>query len=515
MTRFTQWWPEGGESQPFALDAPLEALAEREDQSPNWLLAVELGQMLERMLAEQGAAPSTLDSFRSAYPVPKIADLSVDQRRDIALVRFLRICGGRGIDGIKAIHSAKRSIPALPPELGISAGAEQTAAVEALKSLISLADETHGPIGQSDAPAWRPKQLDYGIKVRAVTPQGSVAILRAEAGGHGDFEWHAFDELETQNPGGAASETTGFSLLPTNVNFSGMPNSRWWQFEDARFNWANVDVDRREIGKTMLLDFMLVQGNDWFLVPFGQPVGSLIKVDQLLVRDVFGDHSLVQRADSETVGAAGRWTMFSTLAESEPGRPFADYFILPPSALRTTLDGADLEEVRFLRDEQSNLVWGVEARTENGIGGPWSGHERSLGYSDETPATTSAAPLRYRLQTPVPVHWIPFPPVQIDSTHRAVALERSAMERFVDGEIVAVHARGRVLDPSNLDGGERYRINEEEVSRSGTRILRAAHRTRWIDGTTHVWISRRRRAGMGEAASDLRYDLAEQASQDD
>ena len=44
----------------------------------------------------------------------------------------------------------------------------------------------------------------------------------------------------------------------------------------------------------MVLDFMLVQGNDWFLVPFGQAVGSLVAVDQLLVRDVFGELTLVR-----------------------------------------------------------------------------------------------------------------------------------------------------------------------------------------------------------------------------
>lgn len=44
---------------------------------------------------------------------------------------------------------------------------------------------------------------------------------------------------------------------------------------------------------------MLVQGNDWFLVPFGQRVGSLMRVDQLLVRDVFGE--LTARGTPDTL----------------------------------------------------------------------------------------------------------------------------------------------------------------------------------------------------------------------
>jgi len=509
VTHFTSWSPEGGEAQAFAMEAPLEALAEREGTSPRWDVALELGQMLERMLGEAGAALSTLEHFRSTYPIPKLDELQPDERRDQALVRFLRVCGGRGVDGIKALHSAELSAPAIPAELNITSGAEEAAAAAALRTFIAWVAEVYGTIGSADAPAWQPRRLDYGIEIHAETPQAADATLRAVAGQHGDFEWHAFDEVLLQNTSGAAAEKISFSILPTNVNFSGMPNSRWWQFEDARFNWTNVDVDRREIGKTMLLDFMLVQGSDWFLVPFGQPVGSLITVDQLLVRDVFGEHTLVNRADSAPSGGQGRWTMFSTLSESTPDKQIADYFILPPSALRTTLDGPDLEEVRFLRDEQSNLVWGIEAATENGAGGVWDGHDRALTYDDETPAPPAVAPLRYRVQTPVPVHWIPFPPVQIDAAHRAVALERAAMGRFIDGELVAVHPIGRVLNPTQLDDEGRYRVNEEEVTRSGTRILRAAHRTRWIDGTTHVWTSRRRRAGMGEGSSGLRYDIAE------
>jgi hypothetical protein len=38
------------------------------------------------------------------------------------------------------------------------------------------------------------------------------------------------------------AETITFSVLLTNVNFSGMPNSRWRQFEDARFDWTKVEA---------------------------------------------------------------------------------------------------------------------------------------------------------------------------------------------------------------------------------------------------------------------------------
>jgi hypothetical protein len=67
----------------------------------------------------------------------------------------------------------------------------------------------------------------------------------------------------------------------------------------------------------------------------------------------------------------------------------------------------------------------------------------------------------------------------------------------------------QVLRPTNLSDPDIYRVREEEVARSGTRVLRASRRTRWTDGSTHLWTSRRRRVGMGEAVSGLRYHLAE------
>jgi hypothetical protein len=64
--------------------------------------------------------------------------------------------------------------------------------------------------------------------------------------------------------------------------------------------------------------------------------------------------------------------------------------------------------------------------------------------------------------------------------------------------------------PTNLENVQTYRIHEEEVTRSGMRVLRANKRSRWLDGSTHIWIARRRRAGLGEGASGLRYDLADE-----
>lgn len=512
FSRFESWRSGDGDFQPIDGSAPLEVLVETEPATPNWRTSVELGQALARELRRVGASNEAIDAFRAAYPVPRPADLTTEERRDSALVAFLRICGGRSIDGATALRQVEGAAPHTPAEVTIPAG-EEGAVETALRAWAERARATWGEIGREDAPGWRPERLDYDVEVQTATPDGGNDRLRGHAGGHGEFDWYSFDVIERARPDTApTTREIRTSLFPTGVSFAGMPHSRWWQLEDARFNWANLDADRRELAKTLVLDFMLVQGNDWFLVPFGQEVGSLVGIDQLTVRDVFGELTLIERADAGAATGRDRWSLFSTVVDGATER-LADYFILPPSVLRATIDGPTLEEVRFLRDEQANMVWAVEATTENGIGRPWDGRERALEVPDDTPPPPDTeAPIRYRLQTTVPVNWIPFVPVQIDDTRRAVALERAAMQRYMDGALTRVRPVGRVLNPTNVEDPVIYRVREEEVERTGTRVLRAVRRARWLDGSTHVWVSRQRRVGMGEGVSGLKYDIAEPVS---
>ncbi|MET9735779.1 hypothetical protein ABZZ79_35690 [Streptomyces sp. NPDC006458] len=485
--------------------SPLEALTQTEEATPDWRTAVELGHALLRELTARGTGQDMAAAVRAAFPVPRPEEADDAERADPALTRFLRVCGGRAVDGLTARAAAQAAAPAPPPELTLPPGQDPAPVTAAFAAFLTWADEAYGALGRADAPAWRADRLDYEVEVLAATPGGGRDRLSARAGPDGEYDWYSFDVAGAETAGPAPTVTTTHSsLFPTRPGFAGLPHGRWWQFEDARYNWAALDADRRELAKTLVLDFMLVHGDDWFTVPLGRPVGSVQRIDQLLVRDVFDEWTLVDRADAED----DDWTMFSL---SDPAGGRADYCVLPPSALRATVDGPVIEEVRFLRDEQANIVWALEVTTENGVGRPWDGRERALTVTDAPPADPpTAAPLRYRLQTTVPVNWIPFLPVRVDATGRAVALQRAAMQRFADGALESVPPVGRVLTPDRLTDPAVYQVREEEVERSGTRILRSVRRARWLGGRTCVWVSRRRRAGFGEGASGLAYDRAEE-----
>jgi hypothetical protein len=304
------------------------------------------------------------------------------------------------------------------------------------------------------------------------------------------------------------------------VRFRGMPNVRWWDFESGTTDFGDIQPDKRDLGKLVIMDFMLVAGNDWFVIPFDQRVGTLSWVNNLVVHDVFGDMTLVKRAEQMDTAAGTpapgeRWTMFSLSREDNPA-DLADFFLLPLSAATAVQAGVTLEEVRFLRDEMANTVWAVEHITENGVGQPWLGHERDVAVRSPLPPTPGTSPdgstkppLRYQIQTIVPVNWIPFVPVQVsvgDTIGRSLyVLEIATMPDVLSRSVPPV---GRILQPTNLAAGQPYQIREGEVARTGTRVARAVYRTRWIDGSTHLWIARRKSAGTGEGSSGIRFDQA-------
>ncbi len=444
------------------------------------------------------------DPAISAYLVP-----SPELEGDAEAARFHALCFGRAIDGVVVHRAASAGLQLLPTaSLGTSGPAVEASG----DALVARVEELYGPIGLGDPPAWRPERLEYRLSAVADAPDRGTATLEAEPGRSGTFDWFAFD-LASSAAGTNPTQSIGFSMLPGHVRFAGMPSQRWWGFESGKAPFGEIQPDKRDVAKLVLMDFMLVHGNDWFAIPLDQPVGSLCRIDSLVVHDVFGVETLIERADAAPAATGELWTLFSTAVAGKADE-VADFFLLPPSAASAAQVGAASEEVRFLRDEMANLVWGVEELTENGVGAPWPGRERDearrAARGERPPVTTSGGtdgppPLRYLIQTPVPESWIPFLPVLIDAASGTVRLERSFMERENSEGVVL--PLGRILRPTNLKGGDPYRVFEEEVPREGTRVSRHFVRSRWTDGSTHLWIARRRASGA-EGASGLRFDLA-------
>jgi hypothetical protein len=55
-----------------------------------------------------------------------------------------------------------------------------------------------------------------------------------------------------------------------------MPSPRFWEFEDAKVNFAQVDADSHDLVRLLLIKFVLEYSNDWFVVPLEVAVGVVV-----------------------------------------------------------------------------------------------------------------------------------------------------------------------------------------------------------------------------------------------
>ena len=308
------------------------------------------------------------------------------------------------------------------------------------------------------------------------------------------------------------------TTLPVPVTFTGMPNTRWWSFEERKTNYGDVDASTTDLAKLMFLEFALVYANDWFVIPFTLAAGSLANVRGLAVTNTFGERFWIEAAGSGAEDNWQRWSMFTIDQAGPPGTPADLTLLLLPTVAKLD-SGPPTEDVWLIRDEVADMVWGVETSVPLASGETAPGVEAGsllrafLAAQLPPPAAPPApvAPIRYEVMSSVPENWIPFLPVHVDGSNREIQLQRAALPRILEGDPnppVKVQPR-TVLLRQGLDESpaQTYFVAEEEVPRAGTRVLQSYQRTRWTDGRVVTWLRVRRQTGRGEGSSGLRFDF--------
>jgi hypothetical protein len=497
-------------------DQPLERQALAEPVSPDQATRVELGQTFFRILEARNqlppGPPRNLAPIKTAFrQAAALADPVTDPFNPVeeSTRQFMSVVKGRAVDGVKVLELA--GTDTVPP--GVPAADAQLVR-DAYGELRGWVTAVFGAIGTSSAAAWDPRRLDQSFTVRAGPEAAPTATLAVQPDAEGALHWSSFDlQAQTGDPlAGAAANT--LKVTPIQVRFPGMPANRYWDFEEGDLALPDIDLEKRDLQKLLVVDFALVHGVDWFVLGLELPVGSITSIDSLVVRDVFGGSTSISRADNVAQPAGpGRWTMFSV---AQPGAGLAGYTLIPPSAGPGVAAGPILEDVRFARDEMANMAWAIERAAESRLGEPRPGPERDAAADaaagPPAPPAPTRAPLRYQIESKVPLHWIPLVGVPVPGHAPDIQLQKARVLRpdptsTPPGQPRAVPPIGRVLRP------EPMLVPEEEIPRMGLRIERVVFRSRWIDGTGHLWIARRRRAGAGETQSGLTFDAARPAGE--
>ncbi|HEY0761667.1 MAG TPA: hypothetical protein VGD61_04770 [Pyrinomonadaceae bacterium] len=496
---------------------PLEALVEREPARPSisqpdrLRFSVEAGQHFLRLFDQQPLPPPKRPTYRDAfirqYSLPVLND---EQREglDRESLAFCDLMGARVPDGRRLYEAFRSTTPGeivIDPALEIDES--DVAEVEKAARLWLQWFETFFSEPQEDNPSWLPERMEYGFSVATRFGDGE-RVLTAPEYYEGHLDWHSFDVNPDVTLGAAGDkpfkEVKG-TAIPAPASFRGMPAPRFWEFEDAQVNFGSVDAGPTDILRLLLVEFALAYGNDWFVIPIELEVGALYRSNSLVIVDSFGvRHSL--KPSSELGEPHSSWRMFqqSQLRGSGPTKPAApNLFFLPPSLVKS-LESSPIEEVLFLRDEMANMAWGVERVIESATERQLNRFEQQRTTEQPPPQPSPTTKSIYKLASEVPGYWVPLVPVK---TTAGLRLQRGKVLKL-DGTQEFMEATGRILN-SAVNDQDGLSIFEEEIPREGIRVTRSYQLTRWHDGSTHLWIGRRKRVGSGEGSSGLRFDTLE------
>ncbi len=460
---------------------PLEPLVEREpligiagDAATELRLAAELGLHLLWLLdrALHAAPDERRVAYRASYleRFPIGAPDPVDGDEDAR--RFATIIAGRAPNG----HTLSRRLasPAgLLDELGIHA--EDRAAVTAVHDewLAWVANFVSVPPPGAQS-AWDSSRLEYRFEASAVVGGRTTHLIRAPE--HlGELDWHSFDIAAlAATPAAGPTETR----LLAELAYPGMPNRRFWEFEDARVDFGQLTAAPGDVARLLVTGFAVDYGNDWYLLPLTMPIGTLCTIERLVVRTTFGENILAapfRRSPEE-----GGVRVFELTGVPSPAPPL----LVPPIGITDRISGQPLEEVQFLRDELANVGLAIERIIPGPTGQPIL---PTIVPDDSGPEQDLAADLVYRLRRDPPPGWIPLVP---RSDGRRLLLD------------VIGRGRGRILRETEA-------LQEEELGLEGFTLTRRFERTRWTDGSTWLWIGRSKRPGARAASGGLRFDIVE------
>jgi len=395
------------------------------------------------------------------------------------------------------------------------------------------------PLGEEGNDAWLPSNLEYQFACSA-PKDGGEKVLSAEEYYQGHLDWYNFS-IDDKTASLGAVESTALpddfnapiirSFIPTSVQFDGMPNTRWWAFEEGKTNFGDIRPDTTDINKLLLIEFALVYANDWYLLPVTVPAGSIVNIRGMSVRNVFGENLWISATGRGLDDDPERWTMYSMDSAGNESRP-ADLSLMVTPTVPKIQEGKPVEEVNLVRDEVANIVWGIEALVPLPSGESVSGSEaakdtlrhlkRLIGESttDAGTITAPAANLRYKIMSSVPENWIPFISTHEVGSNRQTRLQRGSMPRIIDGDpqasIEKVKPRTNLLSEGlNQTPKQSYFINEEEVLRAGIKVTQSFQRTRWYNGQVFNWLGVRKRTGRGEASSRLQFDYLQPVKKTD
>ncbi|GAB4488521.1 MAG: hypothetical protein OHK0019_05010 [Saprospiraceae bacterium] len=530
--RITKYQPVGDPVQKFDHNTPLEATVERRpipfmigNQEIALDLRLQMGRRWLKMIPAT-AAQAFKDFYKIEQPDPTTKDDAAVCAHPEVWQQFKAVAG-RAMDGAGLYFHLKTPGALASDSLALTP-ADKAAADTAGPLFVEWFEKLYFQAKPEEGDAWQPERLEYQFDCAVPDGKGGEKVLNAEEYYHERLDWYNFDwdksKKKLDEPAEASPEApveskyTTQSFIPAPARFDGMPDTRWWAFEDGKTNFGDIKPGTTDLAKLLLVEFGLVYANDWFILPYTVPAGSVLNIKGLAVTNTFGERYWIEAAGHGSDESWQRWNMFSLNIKGKQDEP-ADLTLLVLPTVPKIQESQPLEEIALIRDEMANMVWGIETAVPMPHGRTRAGNVAAAEYldflqsfippPDPNNETEFKAAFRYDIMTTVPENWIPFVPERVEGSNRQIQLRRAAMPRFLKNENPPTFERVRprtVLLREGLDPGNPYRLHEEEVPRAGIHVMQTFQRTRWTNGKVFTWVGVKKRTGRGEGHSGLAFD---------
>lgn len=451
-----------------------------------------------------------------------------------SLNSFLAAHGTQWFDGVLLYAAAKGGLPAAVSAIAMPLAGHADAVKQAVEAYVLWFEKSYKPKhNTSGKGAWINEQMEYQFAVALPEREKPNTVLKAEEYYTGDMEWYSFDvsangeTIEGLTGNSTADEASKVSekiltVIPTLAKYGGMPHPRWWQFEDGNIHLGNVDADTTDIARLIVSEYALIFSNDWLVVPYSLPVGSLTEIPAIVITDVFGERTLIKPAIQGETDDWTSWGLFNLSVRTADNvkNVKADTRLFLPPCVAKIQESEPIEEIHFVKDEMANMVWAIETKLNSLAGVNMEGDTAANSLRNaieliEPPATAllpvdEKAVFKYMIENTVPENWIPFVPVHIPDQYRAIRLQRASMPRWFKNEYAPVRPSTSLLRTGVNETDQVTApmfVNEEEVPRAGVRVTSNFQRTRWYNGKTVNWLGRRKKLGRGEGSSGLQFDF--------
>jgi hypothetical protein len=320
------------------------------------------------------------------------------------------------------------------------------------------------------SPAWSSERLEYLFSVG-----GSGWEFHADEYHGRDLDWYHFDagSVPSDPPGGTLQSRRA---VPASLSFAGMPHPRWWRFEETGAFMEDTTDPEPNLLSMLIPEFLYIDANNWFTIPLEDAVGQVRRVNSVTMIDSFGVSTALG-----PVAASQGWRLFCL--STDDSTSVAAGVLLMPNVRGGTLEGEPIEEIGLVRDEDANLAWAIERYYFDEV----AGERRNRGDEHQPPDSVGATVLTYR---PRLIEGQGPNPTQI-YLRRARSIESASAAN--------PQYRGRLI-------AESWRLNEEEVPRTGVRVQRLWRLASGADGAARIWVGRRKDPAPREPSSGLEFD---------